>query len=325
MGGVKVCLQDSSGKTINSCYSDKDGNFKFSDLDSGTYRLWFDKSSSYDCKYMSWGKQDADSDDSNDSDVNSSGYTPYFTLTAGEDCVKWDAAVTPIAIDLNGDGIHTVARGDAQGSFDLFGNGNAIQSGWLSGDDGFLAIDTNANGRIDSIAELFGGSSKGDGFAKLASFDSNGDGVVNGDDEQFASLKIWQDLNGNHQTDAGELFTLDEAGVSSLTVAYTDLPFLDESGNLHLERSNATLADGSVVDMTDVYFSVAAADAAAAGVELPSMFDLVSSDASLDSLLANLGAPAPAASQAADSGMVIDSVALDVMKQMADLYDQAAA
>ncbi len=312
------------------------GNYSFTNLDAGTYQLRFDKTNvSYAGANMSdwkWAKKDQGTNDAIDSDVAGDAVaktnvtlTSQFTLVSGQNDMTRDAGITPIVIDLNCDGIHTVSRSNATGSFDLLGNGNAIQSGWLSGDDGFLAIDTNGNGKIDSIVELFGGNNKGDGFAKLASFDSNGDGVVDAKDDDFASLKIWQDANGNHQTDVGELLTLGEAGVSSLTVAYTDLPFLDNSGNLHLERSDATLADGSVVDMTDLYFSVSAADAAAAGVELPNMVDLLSNDINLDSLFADIAAPAPTSSLASYSDIVLDSSALDAMRQMANLYDQAAA
>ena len=52
-------------------------------------------------------------------------------------------------------------------------------------------------------------------------------------------------------------------GVSDMVVGYTEVPMLDAEGNLHLERSSATLTDGSSVDMTDVYFNVSADDAAA--------------------------------------------------------------
>lgn len=233
------------------------------------------------------------------------------------------ATVTPIAIDLDDDGIETVARADAAGAFDLFGNGQAIRSGWLAGDDGFLAVDSNGNGKIDDITELFGGGGRGDAFAKLADYDSNGDSVVDANDAAFASLKVWRDANGNHQTDAGELMSLAEAGVASLRLAVDGQPFMDANGNLHLERSSATLADGSVVDMTDVYFNVAAADAAAAGVELPSLSELVGDGASLDGLLAGLGGGLSLAVGGAANAEVYDSGAADALRQMAQLYDQA--
>ena len=195
--------------------------------------------------------------------------------------------------------MHTIARGDFTGTFDLLGNGKAIQSGWISSDDGFLAIDSNRNGKIDNIHELFGGASKGSGFAKLADYDSNHDGLVDAKDAQFAELRIWRDANSNGQTDDGELLSLHDAGVSSLTVAYTELPFLDANNNLLLERSSATLSNGTSVDMTDVYFNVDAKDAASAGVALPSMADLLGDDSALNTLLATSAVTATTTTTAA--------------------------
>ncbi|MBI3229214.1 MAG: hypothetical protein HYZ45_03230, partial [Burkholderiales bacterium] len=89
----------------------------------------------------------------------------------------------------------------------------------------------------------------------------------------------------------GELLGMKEAGVTSLTVQFTELPFLDANENLHLERSSATLASGKAVDMTDVYFNVDAADAAKAGVHLPSMADLLRDDHALDKLVGQAAQP----------------------------------
>jgi hypothetical protein len=318
-------LQNSSGVTIATTTTDANGDYKFGNLDAGTYRLVFDKSATIyqgiDMSNWTWANKDIGTNDAIDADAYSTtdvATTAYFSLAAGQNDMTRDAGITPIVIDLNGDGVQTVARADAGGTFDLFGNGSAVASGWASSADGMLAVDSNGNGKIDSIAELFGGAGKGDGFAKLASYDSNGDGKVDAADAGFASLKVWQDINGNHQTDAGELMSLAEAGVASLAVAFTELPFLDANGNLHLERSSATLSDGSEVDMTDVYFSVSAADAAAAGVELPSLADLLGSDAAIPGLG---GSGATACVGSVDGGCS----SADAMRQLADLYDQAAA
>ena len=293
---ITVKLLNSAGAVVATTKTNAAGNYLFSDLDPGAYTLQFDKTNvSYKGFNMStwkWAVKDVGANDDIDSDVTGNAtsttnvtVTSQFTLDSGTNDMSRDAGITPIVIDLNGNGIHTVARADAHGTFDLFGNGKAVASGWLSGDDGFLAVDANGNGKIDGISELFGGSSKGDGFAKLASFDSNGDGLVNDLDSAFGQLMVWRDANGNHSTDAGELMGLADAGVASLTVAYTALPQLDAEGNLHLERSTATLSDGQSVAMTDVYFNVSADDAAAAGVTLPTMADLLGNDSGLDSLL----------------------------------------
>ena len=177
---------------------------------------------------------------------------PAKTVYIG-DCTSYQL-FSPIALDLDGNGIQTTALIDSQGTFDLLGTGQAVHSGWLSSGDAFLAIDNNGNGVIDDISELFGGN-VGQGFAKLASFDTDGNGLVDANDADFAKLLVWQDLNGNHATDAGELRTLSDVGLTSLATSYTMAPE-DQLGNVLGERSVATLADGRQIDMIDVYFNV---------------------------------------------------------------------
>lgn len=296
IGGIKVKLYNlgADGKVgtddqiVASTTTSSTGYYKFT-VDPGTYYVVFDKANvMYNGINMNtwlWAYKDVGSNDAVDSDAgftqgqardySNVTKTGTFTLKAGDNDMTRDAGLTPIVIDLDGGGIQTVSRSESTGRFDLFGNGSAVESGWIGSGEGFLAVDKSGNGRIDSISELFGGTAKGAGFAQLADYDSNGDGLVNADDAGFADLRIWRDANGNHQTDDGELLTLAEAGVRDLKVNYTDMPFLDRQGNLHLERSSATLDDGRTADMTDVYFAVDAEDAAAAGVDLPGLAALL--------------------------------------------------
>ncbi|MBT9317164.1 SdrD B-like domain-containing protein [Leptothoe spongobia] len=164
------------------------------------------------------------------------------------------AVYSPISFDLNGDGIQTVSI-DQGVMFDMLNTGTAVNTGWLSGEDGFLAIDNNGDGLISSRAELFGGG-VGEGFAKLESFDSNGDGLVNESDDMFADLRLWQDSNENGVTDSGELVSLTTAGITDLVTDYVDVFSTDAAGNVHGEHSSAK-RNGSTIDMVDVYFQVA--------------------------------------------------------------------
>ncbi len=343
ISGITVKLLSTTGSVLSTTTTDTSGNYLFANLDPGVYRLQFDKTNVmhynygawYNMNDWKWAVKDVGGNNAIDSDVTGDAIsktnvtqTDLVTLVSGQNDMSWDAGITPIVIDLNGDGIQTLSRAHSTGAFDLLGTGKAIQSGWLSGEDGFLAWDRNGNGRIDDISELFGGNNKGDGYAKLAAFDSNGDGVVDAHDAAFADLRIWRDANGNHQTDAGELMTLREAGVASISLAYQALPLMDGNGNLHLERGCATMADGSTVDMTDVYFGISAADVTAAGIELPSLADLMSDSGSLDGLL---GAATPAApfdftaTASNDTVGVFEGGSLEAMKQLANLVDQQAA
>ena len=160
--------------------------------------------------------------------------------------------VSPLSIDLQGDGLET--RSIDQGIlFDIHNSGEAINTGWISGEDGFLAVDNNANGQIDNGSELFGGG-VGEGFAKLASFDSNQDGVVNANDMNFDQLRIWQDANENGFTDMGELVSLEDAGLLGLNTSFESTFSGDEHGNVLGERGTAIAANGQMLDMIDVYF-----------------------------------------------------------------------
>mgnify|MGYP006992418160 FL=1 len=110
--------------------------------------------------------------------------------------------------------------------------------------------------------------------------------------------------------------------MASLTVDFVELPAIDEQGNLHLERSSATLADGSSIDMADVYFNVSVADAEAAGIELPSLSALLGDDRSLDEAL---GSTVITVEVTATTATVIDCVsdgAVSALSQLTNLYDE---
>jgi serine-aspartate repeat-containing protein C/D/E len=162
--------------------------------------------------------------------------------------------ISPIALDLNGDGVQTISS-DAGVKFDILNSGTAVQTGWISGADGFLAIDRNGNGSIDDRSELFGGA-VGEGFGTLASFDSNKDGAVDATDDFFTSLGVWRDANVNGVTDAGEFTSLADAGIAKLNTAYSSNFSTDAQGNILGEKSNAITTNGNSIDTVDVYFKL---------------------------------------------------------------------
>jgi hypothetical protein len=161
--------------------------------------------------------------------------------------------ISPIALDLNGDGIQTI--GTEEGVlFDILNTGTAVNTGWISKGDAFLAFDQNHNGTIDNRSELFGGG-VGEGFDSLASFDSDGDGVVNANDTMFGDLQLWQDKNSNGFTDAGELSSLSAHGVTALNVNHANTFTEDAQGNI-LGESSTAIKDGQSIAMVDVYFKL---------------------------------------------------------------------
>lgn len=98
---------------------------------------------------------------------------------------EWAPRRDPLTLDLDGDGLETVGIDTARPvHFDHNVDGVKTATGWVAPDDGFLVLDRNGNGLVDSGAELFGdstvladGSNAADGFAALAEQDTNPSGA----------------------------------------------------------------------------------------------------------------------------------------------------
>lgn len=174
--------------------------------------------------------------------------TEYYIEYTGEQA----GSGSPIAIDLNGDGIQTTRLLNSNTFFDLTGDGLKERTAWLSGDDGFIAVDINKNGSIDGVNELFGSQQREEGYKKLAVFDSNNDDVIDANDDLYDELLIWQDANGNGVSETGELMTLHDANVTSLSLAYEIVNKIQPSAFIGEESSS--VVNGVTRQMGDIYF-----------------------------------------------------------------------
>jgi hypothetical protein len=88
----------------------------------------------------------------------------------------------------------------------------------------------------------------------LAQEDSDQDGKVSATDASWQSLRVWVDANQDGITDAGELKTLDDLGISSLSLAAQRGTEIDNGNLLGLISSYETV-DGQQHEMVDVWFS----------------------------------------------------------------------
>jgi trimeric autotransporter adhesin len=156
----------------------------------------------------------------------------------------------PLVIDLDRDGLELTRQEDGV-YFDIDNDGFAEHTGWVGGDDGLLARDLNGNGKIDSQSELFGAATVS-GFTALAALDSNGDGVINASDTGFGTLRVWRDLNGNGVTDAGELKTLAESGISSISLATSAPASTTILGNTIRAVATVNFTSGQTSTISDV-------------------------------------------------------------------------
>ncbi|MET1081422.1 MAG: calcium-binding protein, partial [Pseudomonas sp.] len=156
----------------------------------------------------------------------------------------------PLTLDLDGDGIETVAANSGI-VFDFDGDGLKTGTGWVKGDDGFLVLDRNGNGRIDTGKELFGvdtvkanGQKALDGFDALRDQDKNADGIFNAQDASFAAVRLWQDKNQDGIAQAGELKTLAEHNIAAINLTATVVS-QNSNGNLISALGNFFRTDSS--------------------------------------------------------------------------------
>jgi hypothetical protein len=166
---------------------------------------------------------------------------------------------SPIVLDLDGNGVQTVSLAEGV-FFDHGGDGFAERSGWVAPGDGLLVWDNDANGLIDSGRELFGaetllpdGTRAVNGFEALRALDTNADGVIDASDPVFAQLRVWVDASADGRSGEGELLTLQQAGVRSINLSYTNSPHIDPQGNAHRQLGNYTTTDGATRAATDVW------------------------------------------------------------------------
>ncbi|HEY0323338.1 MAG TPA: hypothetical protein VGC66_20440 [Pyrinomonadaceae bacterium] len=128
-------------------------------------------------------------------------------------------------------------------NFDVDGDSNQLKErlSWTraDSDDAWLFFDRNENGVVDSGRELFGNfteqlpvANPPNGFNALTRFDmpdrgGNSDGVIDSQDKVFSYLRLWQDVNHNGVSEAGELHTLVELGVAKLELDYKESKRVD--------------------------------------------------------------------------------------------------
>jgi trimeric autotransporter adhesin len=204
---------------------------------------------------------------------------------------------TPIVLDLNGDGISTKSINNGV-QFDIFGVGEAVNTGWVAPEDGLLVLDRNGNGAVDGGAELFGigttlasGQRAANGYQALAELDTDQDGDVDGSDTDFAKLMVWVDANSDGVSTGGELQSLASLGITQLDLAASTDSTVD-NGNLVGLVSGYTKADGSTGQMADVWFrtsmpteagAAAAADSTASSGTTPEVLAVAQPAVTADS------------------------------------------
>ncbi len=156
------------------------------------------------------------------------------SLRAG-DAVRKD----PLVVNFGGTAAQLASAPNQRFRFDLDGDGRQELLPTFASGSGYLALDRNQNGLIDTAEELFGPRTN-NGFAELARLDDDKNGWIDAGDAAFEKLLVWTpaatDTGGT-----GELRSLADLGIGALGVHHLATPFaLRGSANQDLGQLRAS-------------------------------------------------------------------------------------
>jgi hypothetical protein len=169
-------------------------------------------------------------------------------------------ATAPVVIDMNRDGELTYTSV----ALDVNGDGHLDQTAWAGSADGVLVWDKFADGQVHNNSQYafaqYKTTPNADGTAVTdlqglaAGFDSNQDGVFDAKDAKFAEFKVWQDANQNGVSDAGEVRSLADVGITSINLTSDGVQRTPATGVTEAGRTTATATNGSDVLVADAAF-----------------------------------------------------------------------
>ena len=172
-----------------------------------------------------------------------------------------DDGDAPIAIDLDGDGINYLGL-DAGVVFTDQLTGESVNSAWVGPEDGMLVIDANDSGTVDESREYvfteWSDTAQTDLEAVAEVFDTNQDGVLDAQDEQWDQFAVWQDADSDGVTDEGELRSLGDLGIDSIELNYSDdsVPGTAADGDVTIHgQAVVNFTDGTTGTAEDVTFA----------------------------------------------------------------------
>ena len=171
----------------------------------------------------------------------------------------------PLIINANRDGkIETIGL-DKEVFFDLDANGFAENTAWAGKNEGFLALDLDGSGFIENGRELFGdetykadGIKATSGFDALSQYDENGDKIIDENDTIYDQLLLWIDSNSNGFSDKGELISIKDADIKSISVEFDEIMGESdpETGVKVTHKSSVSFNEGDPVEISEHWFDV---------------------------------------------------------------------
>ncbi len=164
---------------------------------------------------------------------------------------------SPLVLDLSssGSGITLASVNSSDAVYWDHGSGSGFvnASGWATGTTGLLCIDPGA-GHITQ-ADLFGNNATyANGFAALAAFDTNSDGVINSSDANFSELRVWvPSVGSNGVSQSADIHTLADLGITSINLDYTAESY-QINGN-SIEEQSTVVVNGNTQTIADAWLA----------------------------------------------------------------------
>lgn len=183
---------------------------------------------------------------------------PQDVIDLFEDWGDTESSASPLVLDIDGNGIDLVSVTDENAVYwDIDEDGFKEASGWISGNDGLLAIDLNSDGIINEHSELFGSQST-DGFSELSVYDTNSDNVIDSSDTQFSDLLVWVDANSNGYSESTELSSLSDLNITSINLNASSVDY-HIAGN-HITHESTFTINGQTETIVDAWFTYSNTD-----------------------------------------------------------------
>jgi Ca2+-binding RTX toxin-like protein len=173
---------------------------------------------------------------------------------------SFSSTIAPVVLDLNRDG----TLGYSQVTMDVNGDGHLDTTAWAAAQDGVLVWDKFADGLVHDNSQyafaqyatsFVNGKPATDLQGLADAFDTNHDGLFDAQDAKFAEFKVWQDLNQNGVSDAGEVRSLADGGITSINLVSDGVVRTPASGVTEAGHTTATTADGSSLVVADAAFA----------------------------------------------------------------------